>query len=161
MTTGNIGTRRPQDVPTESPLPLWARLSHLMSLPRHRGFLHAEPRRTRRFEILVGATGRSPVSLSRRDSSHQSGPSPARATCRSPLHESSLPPRLRVNIPGRRAKTTRWETAKAHMQLPCALCEAITGFAVVCWTIETRAIHGGRVVGCLIHNTSAVIDQGH
>jgi hypothetical protein len=50
------------------------------------GFSHAEPRSTRRSEIPVGATGRSPVSPLCRDSPHESASYAPRATCRSPLH---------------------------------------------------------------------------
>ncbi len=115
----SILLRLPARDPSPNPLPQGRAIAFEFVAHGAEGFLHAEPRRTRRFKIPVGATGRAPVSLSHRDSSHQSGSSPARATCRSPLRESSLPPRLRVNTPDRRAKTTRRETANVHMQRPC------------------------------------------
>ena len=53
----------------------WEAIAFDVVAMAQKDFLHAEPRRTRSFEGLVGATGRSPVSLSYGDCSHQSGSS--------------------------------------------------------------------------------------
>src|SRR5882724_12007650 len=65
----------PRESPHPVPLPQGRAIAFDVVAMAQKDFLHAEPRRTRSFEALVGATGRSPVSLSYGGWSPQSGSS--------------------------------------------------------------------------------------
>ena len=107
----------------QSPLSRKAGQSHLTSLLRRirvfaRGAAEdAEIRDSRRGDRQVARLSVAPCFVTPIRFVHDTGDLPVAPT------RILAAPRLRANMPGRRAKTSRRETAKVHMQLPCLVGE--------------------------------------